>query len=182
MESIEKSIEVNAPITAVYNQWTQFEEFPHFMKGVEEVQQMGNKRLHWKAEIGGKTKEWDAEIFEQIPDQRIAWRSITGSKNSGMVNFSPVGADSTRVTLSLNYEPEGAMEKMGDAIGMVSGRVKGDLERFKEFIEARGRETGGWRGKIHGREVQAGQGTRAATEQAETEPRSKRMHGDTSKI
>lgn len=178
METIEKSIEVNVPINAVYNQWTQFEEFPKFMEGVEEVQQLGDKRLHWKAEIGGKHKEWDAEIFEQVPDQRIAWRSTTGAKNSGMINFFPVGPNATRVTLSLNYEPEGAMEKVGDALGLVSGRVEGDLERFKEFIESRGQETGGWRGEIHGRDISAGSSARPSAEAAETEPRSKRIHSD----
>ena len=181
METIEKSIEVNAPINTVYNQWTQFEEFPRFMEGVEEVRQMGDKKLHWKAEIGGKHKEWDAEIFEQLPDQRIAWRSITGAKNSGMVNFLPVGSGATRLTLTLNYEPEGAMEKVGDALGVVSGRVEGDLKRFKEFIESRGQETGAWRGEIHGRETTAGQRTSSSAE-AETEPRSKRIYTDKTKM
>src|SRR6188768_942930 len=103
MDHVEKCIEVDAPLSLVYNQWTQFEEFPRFMEGVEEVRQLDDKRLHWKAEIAGKTKEWDAEIFEQIPDQRIAWRSTTGAKNSGMVNFFPIGTNATRVTLTLNY-------------------------------------------------------------------------------
>lgn len=177
METIEKTIEVNAPINTVYNQWTQFEEFPRFMEGIEEVRQLGDKKLHWKAEIAGKTKEWDAEIFEQIPDQRIAWRAITGAKNSGMVNFLPAGANGTRVSLSLNYEPEGAIEKMGDAMGLVSARVEGDLERFKEFIEARGQETGAWRGQIHGREVTS-EGSRPAADPIESEPRSKRIRSD----
>jgi uncharacterized membrane protein len=170
METIEKSIEVDAPVSAVYNQWTQFEEFPRFMEGVEAVTQLDDKRLHWKAEIAGKVKEWDAEIFEQIPDQRIAWRSMMGAKNSGMVNFFPIGTNTTRVTLSLNYEPEGAIEKVGDALGVVSSRVEGDLKRFKEFIESRGQETGGWRGQIRGREV--------SSSETETEPRSKRIHSD----
>lgn len=176
MESIEKSIEVNAPISSVYNQWTQFEQFPHFMEGVEAVQQLDDKRLHWKAEIAGKTKEWDAEIFEQIPEQRIAWRSMSGARNSGMVNFRSLGENQTEVTLKLNYEPEGATEKVGDALGFVSHRVQGDLKRFKEFIEARGTATGGWRGEIHGREVdpQAG-GTRGSGADSSQEPRSKRI-------
>lgn len=168
MQTIEKSIEVNVPSSTVYNQWTQFEEFPRFMDGVEEVQQLGDKRLHWKAKIAGKTKEWDAEIFEQIPDERIAWRSTSGAKNSGMVNFFPVGTSATRITLSLTYEPEGAIEKMGDAVGVVSGRVEGDLKRFKEFIESRGSETGGWRGEIAG--------ARKRSDAMEAEPRSKRLH------
>lgn len=153
METIEKSIEVNRPVNTVYNQWTQFETFPHFMEGVKDVRQLDNKRLHWKAEVGGREKEWDAEIFEQIPDRRIAWRSITGAKNSGMVNFEMLDANRTRVTLRLNYETEGAVESLGDALGVVSGRVQGDLQRFKEFIETRPVETGAWRGEIHGRHV-----------------------------
>jgi uncharacterized membrane protein len=153
MESIEKTIDVNVPVSTAYNQWTQFEEFPLFMEGVKEVHQHGDKRLHWRAEIGGKTKEWEAEIFEQIPDQRIAWRSMSGSKNSGLVIFTPLRADCTRITLRLNYEPEGALENVGDALGVLSARVGGDLKRFKEFIESRQTPTGAWRGEIRGKEV-----------------------------
>ena len=176
MHSIEKSIEVDVPLRHVYNQWTQFEEFPHFMEGVQEVRQLDDKRLHWKAEIAGKTKEWDAEIFEQIPDARIAWRSMGGAQNSGMVNFRAVDDQRTEVCLKLNYEPEGATEKMGDALGFVAHRVQGDLERFKKFIEARGAETGAWRGEIHGREVTSkGEGVRGSSAGQTTEPRSKRL-------
>lgn len=153
MESVEKSIEVDAAVSKVYNQWTQFEEFPRFMEGVAEVKQLDAKRLHWVAEISGKRKEWNAEIFEQIPDQRIAWRSTTGAKNSGMVNFFPVGENRTRITLKLNYDPEGVMENVGDMLGVVGRRVEGDLQRFKEFIQTRALETGAWRGQIHGRNV-----------------------------
>ena len=153
METIEKSVEVEVPLSTAYNQWTQFEEFPLFMEGVTEVRQLDDKRLHWKANIAGVAKEWDAEIFEQIPDQRIAWRSMGGATNSGMVNFAPLGSNKTRVSLKLNYAPEGGLEKVGDAIGVVSARVSGDLKRFKEFIEERGSPTGSWRGQIHGREV-----------------------------
>jgi uncharacterized membrane protein len=155
MQHVEKAIEVDAPVSTVYNQWTQFEEFPRFMEGVESVRQLDDKRLHWRAEIAGKTVEWEAEIFEQIPDRRVAWRSISGPMNSGMVNFEPLSEMSTRVSLKLNYEPDGAMEKLGSAMGVVSGRVEGDLKRFKEYIESRGAETGGWRGRIEGREVQS---------------------------
>ena len=151
METIEKSIEVERPVSTVYNQWTQFEEFPQFMEGVKEVRQLDDRRLHWKAEIGGKTKEWDAEIFEQIPDERIAWRSMTGAKNSGMVNFHSGSPNTTRVTLKLNYEPEGIAETLGDTLGLVSTRVERDLARFKAFIESRGEPSGAWRGEIHGR-------------------------------
>ncbi|HEX9007342.1 MAG TPA: SRPBCC family protein [Bacteroidota bacterium] len=150
MARVEKSIEIGVPVHTAYNQWTQFEEFPHFMDGVKEVRQLDDKRLHWKADIGGKVKEWDAEIQEQTPDQRIAWRSISGSQNFGQVSFHPVDANRTRVSLLMDYEPEGMMEKAGDAMGVVSGKVQGDLERFKDFIESRGRESGAWRGEIHG--------------------------------
>jgi uncharacterized membrane protein len=153
MESIQKSIEVNAPLSAVYNQWTQFEEFPHFMEGVKEVKQLDDKRLHWKTSVAGREKEWDAEIYEQTPDRIIAWRSTSGTKTSGRVEFTPVAVDRTRITLTFKYEVEGALESAGDALGLVSNRVGGDLERFKDFMESRGTETGAWRGEIHGREV-----------------------------
>lgn len=153
METIDKSIEVAVPVRTAYNQWTQFEEFPRFMEGVIEVRQMGEKRLHWIAKIAGREKEWDAEIFEQIPDQRIAWRSMEGAKNSGLVEFHPLDANRTEVRLRLNYDPEGALEEVGDALGVVTARVTGDLKRFKEFVESRGVETGAWRGEIHGRTV-----------------------------
>jgi uncharacterized membrane protein len=148
METIEKSIEVEAPLPHVYNQWTQFEEFPKFMEGVVEVRQLDDRRLFWRAQIFGKTEEWEAEIYEQVPDKRIAWRSVTGAPNAGAVTFAAVSADKTRVTLALNYEPTGAIEKIGDAIGIVSARVEGDLKRFREFIEERGIATGAWRGEI----------------------------------
>ena len=154
MEHVEKSIEVDAPISTVYNQWTQFENFPQFMEGVKEVRQLDDKRLHWVAEIGGRRKEWDAEIFEQYPDHRIAWRSTSGARNSGQVIFTPVADNATKICLRLNYDPEGALENMADALGVVGRRVEGDLKRFKEFIQVRQRETGAWRGEIHGREVQ----------------------------
>jgi uncharacterized membrane protein len=148
METIEKCIEVDAPITKVYNQWTQFEEFPRFMEGVERVDQLDDSHLHWVAEVGGKKKEWDAEITQQIPDQRIAWRSTGGATNAGVVNFRPKDHDHTVVSLRLSYEPEGMMENIGDAMGVLSRRVEGDLQRFKEFIQRRQTETGAWRGQI----------------------------------
>jgi len=148
--SIERSIEVNAPVSTVYNQWTQFEEFPRFMQGVERVQQLDDKRLHWHADIGFKEKEWDAEIVDQVPDQHIAWTSTSGARNGGAVGFQSVGADRTLVTLTIDYDPEGLIENVGDTLGLVGRRVEGDLERFKAFIESRGAETGGWRGEIHG--------------------------------
>jgi len=145
---IEHAIEVNAPVRTVYNQWTQFEEFPKFMEGVERVQQLDDKRLHWHADIGFKDKEWDAEIVDQVPDQRVAWRSTSGAPNGGVVTFQPLDATRTRVTLRLEYTPDGLVENVGDTLGLVSRRVEGDLARFKQFIEARGTETGGWRGEI----------------------------------
>jgi uncharacterized membrane protein len=148
MDTVEKSIEVNVPIHTAYNQWTQFEDFPKFMDGVKEVRQLDDTHLHWHAEIFGKDKEWDAEITEQIPDQRIAWRSTSGAPNAGVVTFQKLSDDRTRITLRMDYEPEGVIENVGDFLGIFSRRVEGDLERFKEFIESRGQETGAWRGKV----------------------------------
>ncbi len=148
MATVERSIEVNVPLKAVYNQWTQFEEFPRFMEGVKEVRQMGDKNLHWRAEIAGKDEEWDAEITEQHPDHRIAWRSTTGAPNAGVVTFHHIDDNTTRVMLQLDYEPQGVVEAVGSALGVVERRVKGDLERFKAFIEERGSATGAWRGEI----------------------------------
>jgi uncharacterized membrane protein len=157
MASVEKSIEVNVPVRTAYNQWTQFEDFPQFMDGVEEVRQISDTQLHWRASIAGKQEEWDAEIIEQTPDQQVAWRSTSGTENSGTVRFTPMGAEQTRVTVVMGYEPEGIVEKVGDAIGMVDQRVEGDLERFKRFIEGRGSETGAWRGEVHGGSTQSGE-------------------------
>ena len=148
MEAIEKTIEVDVPIETDYNQWTQFEEFPKFIEGVKEVRQLDDRRLHWKAQIAGKEKEWDAEIVQQIPDQVIAWRSTSGTSNAGEVRFDKGPRGKTRITLVLTYEPEGVVEHVGDAIGAVSRRVEGDLKRFKDFIEKRGTESGAWRGQI----------------------------------
>jgi uncharacterized membrane protein len=148
MASVEKSIEIERPVRMVYDQWTQFEEFPRFMEGVEEVVQLDDKTLHWKAKIGGKTEEWDAEIVQQIPDQQIAWRHTRGAVNSGVVTFTPLENGQTRVTLALEYDPKSVVEKVGDLLGFVSRRVEGDLERFKRFIEERSVETGAWRGEV----------------------------------
>jgi uncharacterized membrane protein len=148
MSKFEKSIEVDAPVRTVYNQWTQFEEFPAFMEGVREVKQLNDTLLHWRAEIGGQEREWDAEITEQLPDLRIAWRSTTGALNAGVVTFHRLSDTRSKVMLQMDYDPQGFVESAGDAIGMVSRRVQGDLERFKEFIEMRGTETGAWRGQV----------------------------------
>ena len=150
MATVEKSIDVDLPVRTVYNQWTQFEEFPQFMEGVEEVRQLSDSRLHWKAEIGGKTEEWDAIITDQVPDRIVAWRSTSGAENSGAIRFTPLGPERTRVTAEIGYDPEGIVENDGDKLGVVSRRVEGDLKRFKSFIEERGVASGAWRGEIHG--------------------------------
>lgn len=149
MSTIEKSTTVEVPRRTAYDQWTQFESFPKFMEGVESVKQLDDKHLHWKAEIGGVTREWDAEIVDQTPDERVSWRALEGAKNDGTVSFAPepqTGA--TRVTLRIEFEPEGMAEKVGDALNIVDRRVQKDLDSFKEFIEARGTETGAWRGEV----------------------------------
>lgn len=149
MERIEKTIEVNCPVRAVYNQWTQFEEFPRFMSGVQEVRQLDDTHTHWRAKVWGKEKEWDAEITEQVPDERISWRSTSGdAPNAGTVRFEPVGNDRTRVRLTMAYEPQGAVENIGDALGAMTSQVQSTVEDFKKFIEKRGAETGGWRGEV----------------------------------
>src|SRR5918998_5590952 len=148
MSSIVKTIDVDVPVRTAYNQWTQFEEFPHFMEGVTKVTQLDDKRMHWQANIAGKQEEWDAAITEQEPDMRVAWTNTTGAPNAGVVTFHRLGDSKTRVTLQLDYDPEGLIENVGDALGFVSRRVEGDLERFKKFIEERGQETGAWRGEV----------------------------------
>jgi uncharacterized membrane protein len=148
MATIEKSVEVDAPLSTVYNQWTQFEEFPRFMEGVEQVTQLDDTRLHWRANVGGQTKEWYARITEQVPDERIAWTAEGGVFTAGVVTFHRISDDTTRVMLQMEYEPENIVEDVGDKLGFVTRRVDGDLKRFKEFLEARGVETGAWRGTV----------------------------------
>jgi uncharacterized membrane protein len=148
MEHVEKIVEVNRPLSTVYNQWTQFEEFPSFMDGVKEVRQLDDTHLHWRAEIWGKEKEWDAEITEQEPDKRISWKSVSGAPNAGTVRFEPLGEERTRVRLVMAYDPEDVVEKAGDALGIFSSRVEHTVEEFKRFIESRGQETGAWRGEV----------------------------------
>jgi uncharacterized membrane protein len=156
MARVEKSIEVNVPVRTAYNQWTQFEEFPSFMEGVRAVQQLDDRRLHWIAEVGGSEKEWDAEIREQIPDQKIIWNSISGADNAGIVTFQPLDGTKTKVTLQMSYEPDGFKENVGDALGFVGRRVEGDLKRFREFIESRGSETGAYRETLENPKVPGG--------------------------
>jgi uncharacterized membrane protein len=147
-QTIEQSIEVEAPIDQVYNQWTQFEEFPRFMQGIERVEQRDDRHLHWVADFGGETHEWDAEITEQKPEERVAWRNTDGKDNAGVVTFHKIDSATTRVMVQMDWAPEGIKEKLGSALGADDRRVKGDLERFKEVIESRGAESGGWRGEV----------------------------------
>jgi uncharacterized membrane protein len=153
MSVIEKTVEVQCPLNKVYNQWTQFETFPRFMEGVEEIKQIDDTHLHWHAEIAGVDREWDAQITEQIPDRKIAWRSITGPENGGTVMFQPVDPQRTRVTLRMEYDPKGLVENAADMIGTIERRVEGDMKRFRDFIEERGQETGAWRGDVSGGSV-----------------------------
>ena len=161
MERIEKTIEVDVPVRTAYDQWTQFEEFPTFMEGVTEVQQVDDKTLRWVAEVAGTRKEWTAEILQQEPDQVVSWRSTSGALNSGSVSFQPNGVDRTKVTLVMTYDPKGAKETIGDALGVLSARIEGDLRRFKEFIESRKVPTGAWRGEVREGQVRKGQGAKA---------------------
>ena len=148
MASVVESIDVKVPVSTAYNQWTQFETFPEFMEGVQSVVQTDDTHLHWVAEIGGAEKEWDAEISEQHADERVAWRSTSGAENAGVATFHRIDDETTRVTLQIDADPEGLVENVGTALGFLDRRVKGDLERFKEFIESRGTETGAWRGEV----------------------------------
>ena len=153
MAHVSEDVWVDRPVSEVYNQWTQFEEFPEFMGGIEEVQQKDDTHLHWKANIAGQTVEWDAEITEQVPDKVIAWRATDGAQNQGRVQFQAEG-DATRVRLELDVEPQGAVQQVGDAMGMLESQVREDLNRFKELIESRGHASGEWRGEVRSGETQ----------------------------
>ena len=151
MSTLEKSIIVNVPARVAYNQWTQFEEFPYFMEGVVAVTQLDDRRLHWRTNVGGKEKEFDAEITEQVPDHRIAWKSVSGPRHAGVVTFHRLDENRSKLMLQMEVEPDGVVEKVGDWIGVVSSRVTSDLEKFKTFIESRQKETGAWRGEVNPR-------------------------------
>jgi uncharacterized membrane protein len=154
MERIEKTVEVDRPIRTVYNQWTQFEEFPRFMDGVKAVKQLDDTHVHWHAEIWGKDKEWDAEITEQVPDERISWKSVSGdAPNAGTVRFKALGPERTLVRLVMAYEPQGASESIGDALGILSGSVQNSVDGFKKYIEEQGVEDGSWRGTVRDSEA-----------------------------
>jgi uncharacterized protein YndB with AHSA1/START domain len=160
---VEKSIVVNVPVDTVYNQWTQFEEFPHFMGGITEIRQLDDTRLQWVAEIAGVKRQWEARILEQKPNEKVAWAATEGATNAGAVYFAPAGAGQTTVRLELEYEPEGVVETIGDKLGVVERRVQADLEKFKSFIEDAGYASGAWRGTVAGAVgtpgVEAAQGT-----------------------
>jgi uncharacterized membrane protein len=164
MTNTESKIEVDVPVRTAYDQWTQFESFPAFMKGVKSVRQLADNRLQWVAEIGGRDVEWTAEITHQEPDRHIGWRSTSGAHNAGSVKFEPLDPNRTRVTVRLDYTPEGAVEKTGSALGVVSHRVEADLGKFKSFIEGRGAPTGAWRGTIHEGRVESRAEGQAAAE------------------
>ncbi|HEX2066504.1 MAG TPA: SRPBCC family protein [Candidatus Thermoplasmatota archaeon] len=149
MHKVEADVEVDVPISVAYDQWTQFEEFPRFMEGVEQVRQLDDTHLHWVAEVAGKRKEWDAEIVEQEPDRIISWKSTSGALNNGAVVFEVLEPGRCRIRLTMTYAPETFTEKVGSALGIVKARVAGDLKRFKEFIEGRQAPTGAWRGEVH---------------------------------
>jgi len=148
MSGVMEHVDVSVPIRTAYDQWTQFEEFPHFMEGVQEVRHLSSTMTHWTVEIAGVRREFDAEITEQLPDERVAWRSTGPTQHAGVVTFHRLDENSSRVTLQLEFEPHGVVEQAGDMLGFVDRRAKGDLQRFKQFIEARGTETGAWRGKV----------------------------------
>ena len=159
---VERSIEVQVPVRTAYDQWTQFEEFPRFMSGVQEIRQVGDALTHWVAEIGGVRREWDAAILEQVPDEKVAWAATTGATNAGAVYFTEVDADTTRVRLTLDYEPEGIVERVADVLDLVERKAVADLDRFKEYIESRGEATGSWRGTVDEGDVRTGSAATAA--------------------
>ena len=148
MSKILEAVDVEVPVRTAYDQWTQFETFPKFMEGVKSVRQLDDTTLEWVADVAGREKRWEAKITEQEPDKRIAWTATEGAHNAGVVTFHRIGDGTSRVTLQLDVDPVGPVENVGDALGLVSRQVKGDMKRFKEFIEGRGHETGAWRGKI----------------------------------
>lgn len=149
MSTIEESIEVDVPVSVAYNQWTQFEDFPHFMDGVDSITQVTDTKNHWVVTVGGTTREFDTEITEQHPDERVAWRSLGGDvHHAGVITFHRIDDRTTRVMIQIEWEPEGAKEKVGSALGLDASQVKKDAQKFKEFIESRGVESGSWRGDV----------------------------------
>jgi uncharacterized membrane protein len=153
MTRFEEQITVDVPVPVAYDRWTRFEDFPSFMDGVDRVEQIDDSTLRWTASIAGVSKTWTATIVDQTPDTRVAWKSVEGAENAGAVLFAPDGADRTTLTLRIDAEPEGAVESIGDSLGFLQRRVKGDLERFKDLVERTGSSVDGWRGEIHGDEI-----------------------------
>lgn len=150
MSGVTEHVDVAVPIRTAYNQWTQFEEFPHFMEGVTEVRQLSDTTTHWTTEIAGVKREFDAQITEQLPDERVAWKSTDGVHHAGVITFHRLDDNHTRVTAQMEFEPHGVVEQAGHKLGVVDRRVRGDLQRFKSYIESRGgAETGAWRGEVH---------------------------------
>jgi uncharacterized membrane protein len=148
MASVTKSVDVHVPISTAYNQWTQFETFPQFMGGVDQVTQLDDRHLHWKVSVGGQQREFDAEVTEQHPDERVAWKSTDGKTHAGVVTFHKLAPDETRVTVQLEWQPEGVAEKAGAVVGVDDRQVSSDLNKFKSFIEGRSQESGAWRGEV----------------------------------
>jgi uncharacterized membrane protein len=148
MSAVVESVDVDVPVGVAYNQWTQFETFPQFMDGVEDIRQLDDTHNHWVTNIGGVRREFDTEITEQHPDERVAWKSTDGTTQAGVVTFHRLSEGQTRVTVQIEWQPEGITEKAGAVLGFDDRQVRSDLERFKAFIESRGSETGGWRGEV----------------------------------
>jgi uncharacterized membrane protein len=154
MATVEKSIDVNVPLHKAYEQWTQFESFPHFLEGVIEVQQLDDRRLRWRAEIGGKEAEWGSEVTEQVPDKVMAWRSTDGNQNDMTIHLEPMGPTQTRIDVKHDYDPHGLVETIGDKLGFTANRLEEDLERFKAFVEQQTAPAGASHGDLpHEREM-----------------------------
>lgn len=179
MAKLEKTIEVNVPVRTAYNQMTQFEQYPRFMEGVNEVKQLDDTHLQWNARSDGQDQEWRAEITEQVPDKAIAWRNVSGKKNSGRVEFQPVGKDKTKIVITMEYEPEGAGAQGKDAAKQIEQRTEQDLARFKKLIESQGQESGEWRGEVHGSQVQGRGETHRRGELQEQQQPGMVRHGQT---
>ena len=165
---VEKSITVNVPVSVAYNQWTQFEDFPQFMGGITSVTQLNDNRLEWVAEIGGIRRRWEAKVLQQVPDRLVSWAATEGATNAGEVTFADAGGGQTSVHLSLEYEPEGLVEKVGDKLNVIENQAEGDLDRFKAFIEAEGYATGAWRGSVDAGTAAGGVGTPGVEDAAAT--------------
>ncbi|MBF6147283.1 SRPBCC family protein [Nocardia nova] len=148
MTTVTESVDVHVPVTTAYNQWTQFESFPQFMQGVERVEQRDDTHTHWTVHVAGATREFDAKITEQHPDERVSWTSEAGPRHAGVITFHRLDEDTTRVTAQMDIDPDGFVENVADKLGILDRRVKGDLERFRDFIEARPQESGAWRGDV----------------------------------